>query len=122
MTDCKKILIVETDQITRRGICSFIKEMRPDWEVHEAENGYEALEIAEQETIDNFTIDYYLPGLTGLELIIELKRMHTRGKIVLLTAPLPNHLKTEIEAISVAHIDKPITEDTIVSALKYFDK
>ncbi|MCU7816572.1 MAG: response regulator [Candidatus Thiodiazotropha sp. (ex Lucinoma kastoroae)] len=121
MNECTKILIVETDKIIRAGISAYISEKRPNWLVHEAENGYEAMEVADQESISFFTIDYYLPTISGLDLIIELKRMHTTGKFILFTSPLPDHLKTEIEVLGVKRLDKPISEDTIVSMLKYFE-
>lgn len=121
MSECKKILIVEADQIARLGISAYIKEKRPDWQIYEATNGFEAMEVADQESIDFFTIDYYLQTLTGLELILELKRVHTAGKFVLLTTPLPDHLKTEIEVMAVGHFDKPINENIIQSVLAYFE-
>lgn len=121
MTDCKKVLIVEVDLATRGALSAFIKKQRPDWRVIETENGYQAMEVAIEETIDFFTVDYFLPSLSGLNLIIELKRIHTPGKFVLFTSPLPDHLKTEIESMSVEHIDKPVTEKTMNSMLRYFE-
>ena len=120
MTECKKVLIVEVDSIIRATFRTFIMEKRPEWIGREAENGYQALEIVDQELIDFFIIDYHLPGLSGLDLIIELKRMHTPGKFVLLTAPLLDHLKTEIEVMAVEHLDKPITEKSMTAMLEYF--
>lgn len=119
--ECKKVLIVEADDITRATLSTFIKGKHPEWQVIEAEDGYQAMEIADQEKIDFFTIDYYLPNLSGLNLVIELKRMHTPGKFVLLTTSLPDHLKTEIEAMAVEHLDKPVTDKMMHSILRYFE-
>lgn len=121
MIECKKVLIVEVDSITRTTLRTFIEAKRPEWIVLEVENGYQALEVVDQQSIDFFTIDYHLPGLSGLNLIIELKRMHTPGKFVLLTAPLLDHLKTEIEIMAVAHLNKPVTEKVMQTMLTYFE-
>ena len=121
MTECKKVLIVEVDSITRAILRTFIEGKRPEWIVIEVENGYQALEVVDQQPIDFFIIDYHLPGLCGLNLIIELKRIHTPGKFVLLTAPLLEHLKTEIEVMAVEHLDKPITEKSMNAMLEYFE-
>ena len=119
--ECKKVLIVEADDITRATLSTFIKGKHPEWQVIEAEDGYRAMEIADQENIDFFTIDYYLPSFSGLNLIIELKRMHTPGKFVLLTTYLPDHLKAEIEVMAVEHVDKPVTEKMMDAVLRYFE-
>jgi len=121
MTECKKVLIVEVDSITRATLRTFIEDKHPEWIVIEVENGYQALEVVDQQSIGFFIIDYHLQGLSGLDLIIELKRMHTPGKFVLLTAPLLDHLKTEIEVMAVEHLDKPITESVMNSMLGYFE-
>lgn len=117
----KKVLIVGIDCTTRSSLSAFIKEKCPDWIIIEAEDGYQAMDITNQENIDFFTVDDYLPGLSGLNLIIELKRVHTPGKFVLFTSPLSEHLKTEIETIAVKHLDKPVTEKTMNSMLRYFE-
>ncbi len=121
MSENKSVLVVEADKVTRMGISAYLKELRPGWQLFEAENAYEAMEIVDQQVIDYFTIDYYLQTLNGLELIIDLKRVHTAGKFVLLTSPLPDHLKTEIEVMVVGHFDKPINEEAIKSVLGYFE-
>ncbi len=120
VSECKKIMIVEVDHATRAVLSAYIHEKRANWLVFEAENAYQAIEIAMQETIDFFTIDYYLPCLSGLNLIIELKRIHTPGKFVLLTSPLTDHLKTEIEVMSIEHLDKPVTSKIMNAMLRYF--
>jgi len=119
--ECKKVMIVEVDHATRSTLRTFIKDKRPDWIVIEAENGYQAMEITDQESIDFFTIDHFLPSLSGLNLIIELKRMHTPGKFVLFTSPLADHLKTEIEVMAVEHLDKPVTEKAMHAMLRHFE-
>jgi len=78
------------------------------------------MEVADQQIIDFFLIDNYLPSLPGLNLIIELKRMHTPGKFVLLTSPLPDHLKAEIEIMTIEHFDKPVFEKVMHSVLNSF--
>lgn len=119
--ECKNFLIVDADPVARAAISVYIIKNRPDWRVLEAENSYQAMEMAEQYPINFFTIDEYLPILSGVNLIIELKRVHTPGKFVLLTLQLPDHLKAEIEVMAVKHLDKPITQETMISMLKYFE-
>lgn len=121
MLECKKILIVEVDHVIRTTLTTFIKGKHPEWKIIEAENAYQAMDLADSEKIDFFTIDYFLPSLTGLNLIIELKRVHTPGKFVLLTSPLPDHLKTEIEVMAIKHLDKPINQEVMQSIVRYFE-
>lgn len=114
------ILIVETDPAIRATISTYIKQKRANWHVLEAENSYQAMELAEQYPLNFFIIDEYLPSLSGVNLIIELKRAHTPGKFILLTLQLSDHLKTEIEIMGVKHLSKPITQETMSIMLKYF--
>jgi two-component system, chemotaxis family, chemotaxis protein CheY len=77
-----KILIID-DSITMRQMVAFTLE-KAGHEVHLAEGGLPALKIAEKERFDLFITDMNMPGMTGLELIKELRmRQSSRNKPIL---------------------------------------
>lgn len=117
----KNVLIVESDEKIRSELCAYISKERSHWYVFEAENAFQGLEIADKESIDFFIIDHFLPGLLGLNLIIELKRVHMIGKFSLLLVAPTEHLQAEIKAMNVISFMKPITIKEMASIVSIFD-
>jgi len=59
----RKILLVEDDALMREFITDYFKQEQ--WEVHEAENGRQALDLFEQVPVDLIVLDIMMPELDG---------------------------------------------------------
>lgn len=82
----KRVLVVD-DEIHIVHVVA-IKLRNNGYEVITADNGAEALEVAQQESPDIIVTDYQMPVMTGLELVKELRENETTKDIpvILLTA------------------------------------
>jgi signal transduction histidine kinase len=65
------VLLVDDERLNLRVLRGFLEDR---WRVHEAESGAEALEIAERVPLDVVIADQRMPGMTGVELLEELRR------------------------------------------------
>jgi HD-like signal output (HDOD) protein len=70
----KKILIVD-DEVQLLKVLKRVF-MKMDYCIYLAENGYQALELLESESIDMIITDLRMPGMDGYELLTEVKRRY----------------------------------------------
>lgn len=68
------ILILENDCIQLKTLSNIIKQTGDFYEIYEATNIKEALEIAEKRTIDLFYIDIYLNDESGIKFALEIRK------------------------------------------------
>ncbi len=79
------IVIVDDHLILRQGIRLLIQS-DPDLElIGEAGDGQEALELVRNLKPDILVLDLMMPGMNGLEVMREVKRIHADTKVVVLS-------------------------------------
>ncbi len=114
----KNILVIDDDPNMLRSI-EFILEAA-DSRVTTGRNGKEALEKilagrARQESFDLLITDIQMPGLTGLQLIDELRRREIPLPVLIITAFGDQKLKNELARRGCRHyLDKPFAEDALM--------
>lgn len=79
----RSILLVEDDVLMREFITDYFK--KEQWEVYEAENGREALEIFEQAMIDLIVLDIMMPEIDGWSVCRRI-RQKSDVPIIIITA------------------------------------
>ena len=121
MPDNKTLMIVDDSKVSRMMIKAIIIEMRPEMNILEAGDGKEALELAEGEMIDLFSVDYNMPNMNGIEFISEMKNRRPEAKYALLTANIQEATHIKAEQIGAKCINKPINEACILTMLEYFN-
>ena len=88
------------------------------YEIEEAENGIEGLEIANRSAIDLVITDIIMPKMEGIELIMHLKRDFPDIKIIAISGGKPYYLymakKLGIEKI----FTKPLNLHEFLNAVK----
>ncbi|BAY16769.1 two-component response regulator [Anabaenopsis circularis NIES-21] len=115
----RKILIADDDDDSR-AMLSFLLE-EEGWEVREAKNGEEALEIVIKEQPDLLILDNRMPKLTGVEVYKHLQAQGIKIAVVLATAH--GYLDELASSLGIAHFiskpyDIPELLKTIESAYK----
>lgn len=103
----KKILIVEDEENNYYFIEELVKKTRSDywW----AKDGYEAIEMVENNAIDLVLLDIKLPGMDGYEVAKKIKRIKPEVVIMAQTAYAMSHEKADIlKAGCDDYIPKPI--------------
>ncbi len=120
MTQKQKILIVDDDKSNLR-ILSLILES--DYEIQEANDGEEALLIAEKFKPDIMLLDVMMPGIDGIEVCQRIREdVNQRDcKIILVTAKtsLEDRL-TGYDAGADDYITKPFEEDELQAKIRVF--
>ncbi len=76
------VLLVDDEQLNRKVLRGFLEDA---WIVHEASSGAEALEVAAREPLDVVVADQRMPGMTGVDLLEELRRRRPDVSGILLT-------------------------------------
>ena len=111
--DAKRILIVD-DEI---NMCSIIQDILSDegYDVMIAENGSEALQVVRKITPDLIITDINMPCMGGLELLREVKSLHTDIQFIVMTAF--GELETYLNAMSNGAFDY-ITKPLNIEMLK----
>lgn len=83
----RRVLVVD-DEPGMRYMARRVLE--PRFSVTEAANGEEALRVLERERFHFAVVDVRLPGISGLELLSEMKRRHERMDVVVMTGSVSN--------------------------------
>jgi signal transduction histidine kinase len=77
------VLLVDDEELNLRALRSFLEDR---WTVHVASSGAEGLEIAGMVPLDVVIADYRMPGMSGLDMLEELRRRRPDVVGVVLTA------------------------------------
>jgi putative two-component system response regulator len=76
------ILIVDDEAGPRESLRMILK---PIYEVHTAENGQEAITFIAQKKVDLVTLDLRMPGLSGIEVLKEIKKLQPDIEVMIVT-------------------------------------
>jgi len=82
MISTGSILIVDDEAGPRESLSMILK---PIYEVHTAENGQEAINFISQKKVDLVTLDLRMPGLGGIEVLQEIKKLQPDVEVIIVT-------------------------------------
>ncbi len=112
----KKILIIDDNVMVRKIIRNIFRN--EGYEIEEAENGIEGLDMVKQEPFHLIITDILMPKMEGLELIIHLKRDFPKIKVIAISGGKPYYLymakKLGIESV----FTKPVDPQELLKAVK----
>lgn len=113
----EKILIVDDEplnlELLERELTAH------DYTVESARNGEEALEKVAAFAPDLMLLDYMMPGISGLEVLKELRRRGRGLPVVMITAYKTNEREAEAMKEGVCDIvTKPFAADHILTVIK----
>ncbi len=107
------ILIVEDGRSQREMLRDFL--ISEGHRVSEAENGEAAVKSVLSHHYDLILLDYKMPGMDGMQVLKEVKRINSEIDVVIITAY--GTIETAVEAIKVGAIDyitKPVELDELL--------
>lgn len=122
----KKITVLYVDD-EEHNLKSFKASFRRDFEIHLALSGKEGLEILKEQDINVILTDQRMPGMTGIEFLIEADKVNPEPMRILVTGY--SDINAVIDSINKGeiyrYISKPWKEDelrqTIISAFEVYD-
>lgn len=81
------LLIADDEELERRTIKSILyKNFSETFNIYEAKNGREAIELADRIKPDIIIMDIKMPGINGMEAIKEIRKFLKEGYFIVLTA------------------------------------
>lgn len=113
----ERILIVDDDKDLRFNLSCILKE--EGHEVIAAADGKQALNAFDQRTPDLVLLDIGLPGMDGVELLKEMKKIEKNLPVIMLTAR--NDAKSAVKAMKLGAVDyitKPFDQEELSLIIK----
>ncbi len=110
------MLVVEDDDVFRSRLARAFRAR--GFDVREAPDGATALGLAREETPEYVVADLRMPGMSGLDLVREMKALDPTTVIVVLTGY--GSIATALEAVRLGakhYLTKPADVDEILAAL-----
>lgn len=116
--DAVRVMIVDDAPSVRRNLRRMLEKEGYNV-VCEAEDGDEALDLAEKFTPDIVTMDVVMKRLDGIAAAQEIKKKLPNTKIIMVTQRImPSVLLQSIRAGAENFVHKPIDEGEIIAAMK----
>ena len=115
MTNAASVLVVDDDETYRSRLVRAFQAR--EYEAQGAPDGETAVALARKESPELAVIDLRMPGISGLEVVRELKAMDAMTNIVVLTGY--GSIATALEAVRLGathYLTKPADVDDIVAA------
>ncbi len=110
------VLVVDDEFGPRESIRMILK---PIYDVHAVDNGQDALDFLCRENVDLVTLDLRMPGLSGIDVLREIKKMRHDTEVVVITGY--GTMNTAVEAFRLGAVDfifKPFNVAEIISIVK----
>lgn len=113
------VLLVDDHQIIREGVRAVL-DLQPDIEViAEAENGKEAIKLAEQHAPDVVLMDLIMPEMDGVVTTRKLKSISPRSQVIVLTSYHEDeHIFPAIQAGALSYLLKKMGGKEIAEAIR----
>jgi len=115
----KKILIIEDESAIRRVLKRIIEEQDKNFQVFEAENGEEGLEIIKKQDFDLVLCDIKMPKKDGIEVLEETKNIKPEIPFVMISGH--GDLETAVESMrkgAFDYIPKPPDLNRLLTSLR----
>jgi CheY-like chemotaxis protein len=118
-----KVLVVDDEKIIR----SLLKEIvgKEGHEVLTAKDGAEALEKIEEDKPDLIITDIFMPEKTGLETIVEAKKIYGDIKIIAISGDSISRKGGHRHCLDIAEclgsstvLEKPFSREEVIEAVK----
>ena len=114
-----KILLVEDDELFRLGLRMRLQQETCIEILAEAEDGEQAVELANRYPLDLILLDVGLPGIGGIEACRQIKQQHPYLPILVLTSRSEKPLVARlIEAGAAGYCLKGIPSESLILALR----
>jgi two-component system, NarL family, invasion response regulator UvrY len=114
-----KILIADDHEVLRRGLKDILAEEFGDLRVGEARNAQETLEAGRKQAWDIVLLDIKMPGRSGLEVLEELKKLHPKTPVLMVSAfPEADYALRAFKLGASGYVSKEGASDELLAAVR----
>lgn len=107
-----KTILVADDEEDIRNIVRMRLEERPGYRILEVSHGMDALDVAVRERPDLLILDWNMPGLSGLEVLQELRRRPATSDIRVIVITGKDNVTDQVQFHklgALAYVVKPFS-------------
>lgn len=114
-----RILVVDDESVVREGVVAILSYQKDFEVVAEAQNGFQALEMARKTKPDVILLDMVMPKQDGLETIPKLKELLPDARILVLTSfAESDRVYQTIKAGALGYLLKDSTRIQLMQAIR----
>ncbi|MFS1514721.1 response regulator [Chengkuizengella sp. SCS-71B] len=114
-----KVLIADDHKVVRRGLYFFLRTQEDIEILGEAENGKEAVELANELQPDIILMDVMMPVMNGIEATKAIKEQNPHMKIIILTSfSDQDHVIPAIKSGATGYQLKDVEPDELVRTIR----
>jgi CheY-like chemotaxis protein len=111
-----KVLLVDDEEDILWGLSEELT--RHKIEVETASNGLEALEKIKKKSFDFLVTDIRMPGLSGVELLMETRKIQPDIKVIVMTAYGSDEIRQDVMTKgAISYLEKPFDFDQILNVI-----
>lgn len=112
----KKVLIVDDQALVRHTLRKILEQA--GYAVRDAEDGLKALALIKEDKPDLILLDRHLPGMTGSQVLREIRRHAPEVKVVVLTGYQAAEGEAKYRALGVkSFLSKDIDMDALLTVI-----
>ena len=112
-----RILVIDDEEIVR---ISCKKCLIPEGiDVDVAASAKEGITLTQTNSYDLVLTDLKMPGIDGMEFLVEMKRNQPDAKVIMITGySTVEHAVKALKLGAYNYIEKPFTPDTLIAAVR----
>jgi two-component system invasion response regulator UvrY len=114
----RRVLLVDDHPVIRQGIRRILTNALSDLDVAEAETGEQAIALCEAGPWDLVVLDLSLPGVSGLEVIRDLRLEQPHARIIVVSVHPPHQFARRAMSVgAVAYLEKSAAPEEMVKTV-----
>jgi two-component system, NarL family, nitrate/nitrite response regulator NarL len=116
-----KLLVVDDHSVVREGLAALLLTFGKDTKVFGAEDGPQAIAIAEKESdLDVVILDLAMPGMNGMKVLEELSSRRPGLPVMVLSASEEaDYVRQTMAKGALGYVPKSASPDTLIAAIKF---
>ena len=112
-----RILVVDDDDTTRLVVSKLLE--KAGFSVFGAKDGVEALETLRRDQFGLMLLDVWMPRMTGLDLLAELKAVEAAPRVVVMTSDdAPETVLKAVRERAFSYVHKPVEPAQLLAAVR----
>ena len=108
-----KALTVDDSKLARMMMASAFRRIRPEWQLLEAANADNALDVISAGSVDVALVDLNMPGIDGLALVAKIREKHPRMPVAVVSANVQEEIIARVRELDAAFVPKPLTDEAL---------